>query len=78
MVGVWGVSPDDVSPGQPVFFFYVLDGSKRPPDDFLCCPHHPLQGLPVRGTAGAWPDRDAAGQYSLYSASVEGGENWRG
>ena len=24
MVGVGGVSPDDVSPGQPVFFFLCL------------------------------------------------------
>ena len=53
MVGMGGVSPDVVSPGQAVFFSNVLDGRKRASDDFLRCPHHPLRGLLVRGTAGS-------------------------
>lgn len=48
-------------------FIAVLDGRKRAPGDFLRWPHHPLQGLPVRGTAGSSPDADAAGQYTFYS-----------
>ena len=57
MVGVGGVSPDVVSPGQAAFLFLffcnVLDGRKRVPEDFLRCPRHPLQGLAVKCTAGS-------------------------
>ena len=78
MVGVGGVTPDVVSPGQAAYFSNVLDGRKRAPDDFLSCPHHSLQGLAVRGTAGSWPVRETACQYALYFVSVKGGNNWWG
>lgn len=59
------VTPDVVNSGQAAFYNNVLDGGKRAPGDFLRWPHRPLQGLPVRGTAGSWPDPNAAGQFML-------------
>lgn len=46
-------------------------GRSEVPIIFFCC-------LPIGDTTSPWPDRDAVGQYALYSASVKGGENGRG
>lgn len=72
MVGVGGVSPDVMSPSQATFFAMSWMGGSEVPM-ILCA----VLTTPRR-TAGSWPDRDAAGQCALYSASVKGSENWRG
>ena len=53
----------------------VPDGGERVHGDCLCCSHHSLQRLPVRGLAGPTPDGDAVGQQTLDGASVEGDQD---
>ena len=53
MVGLGGVSPDVMSPGQAAVFCMSWMGESELPIDFLRCPHHPLQASrtepPLRG-----------------------------
>ena len=46
-------------------------GWKWSSNDFLCRPHHSLEGLLLCGGAAAIPYWEAAGQDVLYGASVE-------
>ena len=63
--------------GQAALLPNVPDGGERGPGDFLCCSHHSLQRLSVRGLAGPKPDGDwsAVGQQTLDSTSVEGDQD---
>lgn len=64
---MWVCAVSDKAPclSQTAFVSYVLDGRKRSPNNFLCCPHHSLKAPPACSCTAAAPHRDAVIEVAL-------------
>lgn len=71
---VRGVFDNVDGPAGAMFFVDVLNGRQGTANDLVCCFHHRLQGLTVRGVAVAIPSSNATCRDTFYCAPVGCGE----